>query len=90
MKNKLKIVLGMAKDYESLKPIGNDGDVTLYDTAIIGITNNGNLVYSIEKMVNIFSQVNEISSEEAREFLEFNCFSAYVGDMTPLYINQFV
>lgn len=89
-KSNLKLVLGIANDYEALKPIGSDGDVTLYDKAIIGITNNGNLVYSTEKMIKIFCETNEISYEESKEFLEYNCFSAYIGDMTPVYVNEFV
>jgi hypothetical protein len=28
-----------------------------------------------------------LSDEEAIEFLEFNTFSTYVGEMTPMFIN---
>lgn len=90
MKTNTKTLLGVVQDSDALKPIGEGGDINQYDTAIIGITNNGNLVYSVDKMIEIFSKVNEVSIEESTEFLEYNCFSAYVGNMTPIYVYQYI
>ena len=31
----------------------------------------------------------DLSEEDAWEFLEFNCFCAYVGEQTPLFVNTY-
>lgn len=87
--NKLKMVLEWADDIGALKPVGYNDDVSFYDYAILGITDDGNLVYSKDLMINILSRVSEMGWEESAEFLEFNCFSAYVGSRTPIFVNQF-
>jgi hypothetical protein len=88
MKN-LEMVLEWAEDVKAFKPVGNDGDINFYDYAILGITDGGRLVYSKDIMVKILSKTTEMSWEEASEFLEFNCFSTYIGEMSPVYVNQF-
>jgi hypothetical protein len=85
----LKMVLEWADDVGALKPVGNDGDVSFYDYAILGITDDGKLVYSKDLMIKILSKDTKMDWEEAAEFLEFNCFSAYVGGRTPIFVNQF-
>ena len=86
----LEIILQAAADCLALKPDGFDGNVNGYDEAILGITDNGQLVYSKEKMAEIVMEVDpEMSEEDAWEFLEYNTFSAYVGEQTPLYVNTF-
>jgi hypothetical protein len=32
---------------------------------------------------------SEMSEEDAWEFLEYNCFSSYVGEKTPIFINTY-
>ena len=81
----LQNILDIAEDMEALKPTGIDGDADGYDKAIVGITDDGQLVYSKEKMVQITAKFME--EEEAIEWLEFNTFGAYVGEKTPLYIS---
>lgn len=88
MKN-LEMVLEWAEDVKALKPVGTDDDINFYDYAILGITDDGRLVYSKDIMVRILSNDGKMSWEEASEFLEFNCFSAYIGEMGPVYVNQF-
>ena len=102
----LELILQTASEVLALKPHGFDGDVDGYDQAIVGITDNGQLVYSKEKMVELLLEAdaksitdatdkhdNEglepMTEEDAWEFLEFNTFCAYVGEQTPIYINQF-
>lgn len=85
----LKMVLEWADDANALKPVGIDGNIDMYDYAILGITDSGRLVYSKDEMVRILARNAKMKWEEASEFLEFNCFSAYVGEMTPIYVNQF-
>ena len=85
-----KIILEIAEEYESLKPIGPDDNPDFYDSCILGITDNGNLVYGKELMITFFAEYEELSYSLALEYLDYNCFSAYVGEMTPLYINQYI
>jgi hypothetical protein len=75
---------------DAFKPIGFDGDPNGYDKAIIGLTDNGELVYSKEWMVKLLidSDTN-MSEEDAWEFLEYNCFCAYVGEQTPIFVNTY-
>ena len=80
----LQLILEMAEQTLALKPDGIDGNPDGYDGAIVGITDNGQLVYSKERMVELMIETDsEINEEEAWEFLEYNCFCAYVGEQTP-------
>jgi hypothetical protein len=86
MKNKLKAIFELAKDCESLKPIGIDGSSDGYDAAVMGISTDGRLVYSVEKMIGILIRNGDMNEEEATEWLEYNTFNAYVGEMTPIWV----
>lgn len=55
------------------------------DSAIVGITTDGNVVYSIERLWNVFIGQG-MSEEEAMEWVDFNLIGAYVGEYTPIHI----
>jgi hypothetical protein len=56
-----------------------------FDDAVVGIeVNTFRLVYSIDMMIAILTK--DMSYEDAIEYLDFNVFSAYVGERTPIYI----
>ena len=64
-----------------------------FDEAIIGQAciwrNNGMhdvLVYDAEKMRSILMKRDGMTSEEAREYIEYNVEGAYVGEETPVYV----
>ena len=82
----MKAILAMAEDFESLKPRGENGNDSLYDDALIGISNDGKLVYSIEKMIEIYSKEYNTTPEEAIDWLEYNTFNTFVGEMTPIWV----
>lgn len=82
-------ILALAEEFDALKPIGENGNDSLYDDALIGISNDGRLVYSIQKMIEIYSKEYNTNQEEAIDWLEYNTFNTYVGEMTPIYINQY-
>jgi hypothetical protein len=86
MKNKLKAIFELAKDSEALKPIGINGSADGYDSAVMGISTNGRLVYSVEKMIEILMRDGDMSVDDATEWLEYNTFNAYVGEMTPIWV----
>jgi hypothetical protein len=88
--SKLEMVLEWADDVNALKPVSMDGNTDMYDYAILGITDAGKLVYSKDSMIRILTKNSNMSYDEASEFLEHNCFSTYVGEMTPIYVNQFL
>jgi hypothetical protein len=83
-------ILDAAEFAGALKPDGPDGNPDFYDNAIIGITDEGRLVYGKELMVFELVDGDEMDYTEAFEFLEYNCFYAGVGEMTPLFINQYL
>lgn len=83
----LELILERAEEEQALKPNGIDGNVDGYDEAIVGITRDGQLVYSIEKMIEICAKDGEMSDLDAIEWLEYNTFCAYVGEKTPLFIH---
>lgn len=59
-----------------------------FDTAIIAIAtyDNDRVVYDIPKMVEITMLDLKCDESEAREYLEFNTFTAWVGSNTPSYV----
>ena len=85
----VKEILERAKQFNSIIPVGWNDDIHGYDSALLGIDSAGRLVYSKERMVEYLMQVSGMDSSESWEFLEYNTFNAYMGVMTPFYINQF-
>lgn len=71
-------------DKERLKRIlANDGhddsiffENPSYDTAIIGITDNGQVCYSYNKMVDYLVDNDGMTEEEAIEFIDYNTVRA--------------
>jgi hypothetical protein len=63
-----------------------------FDKAIIGVYEDkwGNapmrLVYSIRKCILILTK--EMSREEAKEYFYFNVIDAYMGEKTPIFIDD--
>lgn len=58
------------------------------DQAIIGICDqSGRVIYSIKKIMKILVKQG-LTSEEAREHLEFNITGAWVGDQTPIFCDD--
>lgn len=99
----LELIMQTAEECGALKPDGFDGNPDGYDKAIIGLTDGGQLVYSKEWMVKLLLEADarsfqsaedktgleQMTEEDAWEFLEYNCFCAYVGDQTPLFVNTY-
>ena len=67
-------------------------DNTLYadgfDDAIVGIdyiSFPARVIYDKNKMVEILMEKDDMPLDDAIEFLEFNTWSAYVGEGTPIF-----
>ena len=60
-----------------------------FDNAIIGISSGFNpiAVYDYGKCVEILMERDQMSSEDAIEFMNFNVTGAYVGEKTPMFVH---
>lgn len=60
------------------------------DEAIIGFDPNfWRVIYSRNKVIKIFQDRDGMTEEEAVEFAEYNTFSAFVGEKTPVWVEDF-
>lgn len=57
-----------------------------YDSACIGITEDDRLIYSYEKMIQYLVETDNMTEEEAIEFIDFNTIRAlpYFGNKAPI------
>lgn len=78
--SKLDIIIEMYPDDTFVTASG-------FDSAIIGVEQNSmRLVYSINDIISeLMSQ--GMSEDEAVEYFEYNVSGAYIGDLTPIYVN---
>ena len=69
---------------------GHEDSVVLenpdYSSAVIGVTNDGNVVYSYPLMVESLVKEDGMTEEEAMEFIDYNTIRAlpYMGDLHPI------
>lgn len=77
---------------ELILDIYPDEDLTIangFDDAVIGIESKTmKLVYSVSKCLSILEE-SGMPYEEALEFFEYNVRSAYVGERTPIWMDDF-
>lgn len=60
-----------------------------FDEAIIGSDyRTDRIVYSVSKCIKILMKRDRMTYEEALEYLEFNTLCAYVGEGTPIFLND--
>ena len=57
-----------------------------YDSAIIGITENNQVVYDYEKMIEYLMQEDDMDYEEAVDFISYNTIRSlpYAGECAPI------
>jgi predicted ThiF/HesA family dinucleotide-utilizing enzyme len=65
---------------------------TGFDESLFGVAkkskdNNWVAVYNMDSIIDSIMKENDISEEEAIEFYEFNISGAYVGPMTPMFLD---
>ena len=77
--------------YEAIVDVYGDSDDILFadgfNEAIIGFEPNmWKVVYSRNKVIEIL--MKDMSEEEAIEYAEYNTFNAYVGEKTPLWVDD--
>ena len=59
-----------------------------YDTAILGYTDDGRLVYLYEKMVDWLVKNDNMTPDDAVEWLDYNTIRAipYMGEKAPIIV----
>lgn len=80
------------QDYDELMIQLEDNECLLadgFDRALIGITVGGNpiAVYDVNRMVGVLVEEEDMTPEDAMDYLGFNVFDAYVGEKTPIFID---
>lgn len=60
-----------------------------FDSALIGnCSRTFRAIYRLSTMIDILVTDEGMDYVEAREYLDFNVIGAYVGDSTPIYLND--
>jgi len=83
---KLEIIVEHYSDLELLKADG-------FDEAVLGIacikqTGVYVLVYSRAKCIEILMTRDGMSEEEAQEYFDFNVEGSYMGEKTPIWVDD--
>ena len=77
---------------EALFLDGMDGDKNAFNDALIGIAErcgmNTIAAYDADIIIDILFKKYDMSMEEAIEWYDFNIAGAYLGENTPIYIND--
>ncbi|MHA1482227.1 MAG: hypothetical protein ACTSQA_02170 [Candidatus Heimdallarchaeaceae archaeon] len=60
-----------------------------FDDCIIGFSEKGVVIYEMSLMISTLMENDDMSAEDAIEYLEFNTWNCYVGDYTPIHIRVF-
>lgn len=80
--SKLENILNCYDDVEFMVADG-------FDDAIIGVDdNNLRIVYSINTCIDILVKRDGMKYDEALEYFNFNVSSAYLGENTPIWVND--
>jgi hypothetical protein len=58
-----------------------------FDAAIIGVSSDSCLVYSIEKVIEILVSRNNWTHEDAADYFFYKIEGSYDGEQTPIFIN---
>lgn len=75
---------------EIICEMGHEESVVLdspdFDEAIIGVTGDGNVVYNYDAMVKCLEERDNMSEQEAAEFIDYNTVRAipYMPDPKPI------
>ncbi len=59
-----------------------------FDDCIIGYTDNEIIAYSKELIVEKVIKDYNLEYEEALDYCYFNIFQSYLGEKTPIFINE--
>ena len=60
------------------------------DSCIVGMSTDGRAIYSLDNMLTHFQIHEEMSEEEAIEYIDYNIIAAYVGEYTPIHMHTHI
>lgn len=60
------------------------------DDAFMGCTPSGVAVYNLDRIVEIVMEDDEMTEEEAIDYVQFNIVDAYIGEKTPIFVEMFI
>ena len=72
--------------YEDIIIFGNHGSGDSYDSALIGISEDGRAIYDFDLMVEWLMDQDDIDSTSAIEWIEYNTIRSlpYAGEKAPI------
>jgi hypothetical protein len=75
---------------EKLPPDSIVLDNESYDNSIIGVSLNGEVIYSVERMIDEYMVDNECSYEEAWDWISYNTLRgiAYIPCPRPMIVSE--
>lgn len=83
--SKKELIIEHYSGHEDGAPVFADG----FDEAIIGICPTSmKVIYSRNKCIEILMKEGD-SWEDAVDYLEYNTFNAYIGEFTPIWVEDF-
>ena len=62
--------------------------LTEYNNCLLGYTDQEQAVYSKEKIIEAIIENYKLSYEDALDYAYVNIFNAYIGEKTPIYVNE--
>jgi len=81
---------------DSFESLDDYDEETIYfngfDEALLGLGTQFNrdiAVYDFEKCVDILMSRDDMSYDEAVEYMDYNIIGAYVGAYTPIFLNRY-
>jgi hypothetical protein len=83
MSSKKEVLIELYGDHDNEGLLFADG----FDDAIIGICPNSfKIIYSRGKAISIL--MKDMCEEDAIEYAEYNTFNSYVGEKTPIWVDD--
>jgi hypothetical protein len=83
--SKKELIIEHYSGHEDGAPVFADG----FDKAIIGVCPTSmKVIYSRNKCIEILME-DGYSWEDAVDFLEYNTFNTYIGEFTPIWVEDF-
>lgn len=64
------------------------GHTEVYQTTENGVVKVALAVYSKQKIIKVLIQRDGMTGEEAEEYAEYNIYNAYMGENTPLFLDE--
>lgn len=82
MKTNISRIVERVGEENLLVADGFDGAIIGYDSKTLRI------VYSVKKSIELLMKESKMSQEEATEYFYFNVEGAYVGEQTPIWVED--